>query len=385
VCPQKKKKKSEGGAVNRQNGKESLVAQRRSSSASRASSRASSASGHLDLREGRKELSIEERLDIQLQQIMKSKSKLAIAMERVSADMHIKKRDREIVKMRKDLAEGLHTIHTQRDELIRLGEDTKEKDAKLEELKKRNFKLLQKQRTFDEMKRMVASQETPENAQEMELRVKKEVMAKVERTIVELKHQKQELTKEVKAEKDLNHKANLVISELEREMTDVKETLAAAEDQVRYVMAEDERNVQRLNEMEAKMKHNEMEMGTFEESIRREVEARLDAENQVKGLEVGISKLRSEKNLMEETTKELALQIADLENTKGNAESILFEQSKKHAMAAEKVGSLQREVKALEAALKRKHDDAEDEAMLGEAMPCCHHHPLQPSDRCIAD
>jgi len=87
----RKKKKSSERPIRQQTAPEDITQEkRRSASASRANSRT-----HLELRDKRKELSIEERLDVQLQQIMKSKSKLAIAMERVSADMHIKKRERD--------------------------------------------------------------------------------------------------------------------------------------------------------------------------------------------------------------------------------------------------------------------------------------------------
>ena len=95
---------------------------------------------------GTQELSIEERLDLQLASIMRSKSKLAIAMERVSADMHIKKRDREIVKLRKEIAECTHQIHKQKESIIAQDEAAKDMQLDYKNLQKRNFKLLQKQR-----------------------------------------------------------------------------------------------------------------------------------------------------------------------------------------------------------------------------------------------
>ena len=43
---------------------------------------------------------------------------------------------------------------------------------KLEQLKKRNDRLLQKQRTFDEMKRLVEDKQPAETPEEMAMRVK---------------------------------------------------------------------------------------------------------------------------------------------------------------------------------------------------------------------
>jgi len=156
--PKSSKKKSRGGdsgpgVVSRQrSGDEESVANSRGG---QQRSRSAMSASKTKLPGVHKELTIEERLDIQLQQIMKSKSKLAIAMERVSADMHIKKRDREISKMKRDIAESLSTTHSQREEIVRLETDLHEKEAKMEELKKRNFKLLTKQRHFDDMKSKV--------------------------------------------------------------------------------------------------------------------------------------------------------------------------------------------------------------------------------------
>jgi len=150
------------------------------------------------------DLSVEEQLDIQLQQIMKSKSKLAIAMERVSADMHIKKCERDINKLKKELSEQFHTMHVQRDEIGRLNEEGKERIAKLETVMKRNDRLLLKQRRFDEMKRIVEENAPAETPQEIADRVKKDVMLKVEKTIFELKFQKAELAKDIKSEQAIN-------------------------------------------------------------------------------------------------------------------------------------------------------------------------------------
>jgi len=198
----------------------------------------------------------------------------------------------------------------------------------------------------------------------MELRVKKEIMTKVERTILELKHNKSELQKEIKAEQATNHKANLVISELERELTEMTESSTAAEDQVAYVMAEDKKKFERLQEVESQLKQMTDERAQLEASIKEEVEARLTAQMQASSFEEKIKKLEEEASVSEENMKELALQIADLDNTKNNSDRILFEQSKKHAMAAERVGSLQKEVKALEVALKQRNDDNEEEAAM---------------------
>merc|ERR1712159_472486 len=133
-----------------------------------------------------KELSIEERLDLQLEQIMRSKSKLAIAMERVSADMHIKKRDREIVRLRKEVAEYTHTIHKQKEALTTQEASYNELHQNIKELKKRNLKLLQKQRHYDDMKRQLAMELPEESTEQMAARIKKEVMAKMERTLYDL-------------------------------------------------------------------------------------------------------------------------------------------------------------------------------------------------------
>ena len=361
----KKKSRGEGGGVVTQLRSDTEAERGESAGSRRSQSAMSNKSNQKKRLPGmKKELTIEERLDIQLQQIMKSKSKLAIAMERVSADMHIKKRDREISKFKRDMAAGLATSHAQREEIIRLENEMKEKDSKMEELKKRNFKLLTKQRTFDEMKSKMRTVENPETQADMELRVKKEIMSKVERTILELKHQKSELQKEVKAEQATNHKANLVISELEKEFKEVTESNAAAEDQVRYVMAEDAKNVARLQEVESQLSQMSDERAQLEASIKEMVEAKLTAEATVESHAEKIKTLEEENSVAQENMKELALQIADLDNTKNNSDRILFEQSKKHAMAAEKVNSLQKEVKALETALNQKNQDAEEEASM---------------------
>jgi len=358
----RKKKKSSERPIRQQTAPEDITQEkRRSASASRANSRT-----HLELRDKRKELSIEERLDVQLQQIMKSKSKLAIAMERVSADMHIKKREREIVKLKKDLAEHLHTVHTQRDEIIRLNEESKERNAKLEQIKKRNDRLLHKQRTFDEMKRMVEEKQPAETPEEMAMRVKKDVMSRVERTIQELKYQKSELGKEVKAEQAINHKANLVIAELERELRELKGVCTAAEDQVRYVMAQDEKNVQRLHELEDQLKLMDTEQANLEATIRTEVEQRMAAQEMNTQHESTLLKLRTENANKDDSIKELATQVAELETKVNNSDGLLFDQSKKHAMAAEKVVSLQKEVEALNAALKHKMESEEEAAILAK-------------------
>lgn len=366
-----RKKKSKKESAGRRYQTPDIAEQQRDRTVSRASSTSGRSTSSKRRRPDshksqKKELTVEERLDIQLQQVMKSKSKLAIAMERVSADMHIKKRDREIVKLQKDLAGHLHTIHTQKDELTRMRAEELDMKSKNDDLQKRNFKLLQKQRTFDEMKRQVASNEPTESKSDIIARVKKEVTAKVERTITELKHSKAELAKEVKAEHAINHKANLVISELEREMKEVKEQCAAAEDQVRYVMAEDEKNVRRLKEVESQMTYMSGEHGNMEDRIQAEVTGRLTAEDAARRSEEMIHELEKKNARLDEQAKELANQVADMESRTTDSEAQLFQQSKKHAIAAETVVSLKKEVAVLETALKQKQDSAAEEAMLAK-------------------
>merc|ERR1712232_948644 len=97
-----------------------------------------------------------------------------------------------------------------------------------------------------------------------------------------------------------------------------------------------------------------------------EVTSRLSSEDACKQHERTIQDLKKVNSNLEEQAKELAAQIADMESRTSQSEGMLFEQSKKHALSAEKVVSLKKEVVVLEAALKQKQDAAAEEAMLAK-------------------
>ena len=96
---------------------------------------------------------------------------------------------------------------------------------------------------------------------------------------------------------------------------------------MRYVMAQDEKNVTKLKEVEAGLTAMTAERERLEEVVKAEVEARLVATERCKQQEQEIGELQVEKASAEENMRELALQIADLDNNKANADRILFEQS----------------------------------------------------------
>merc|ERR1719311_344543 len=79
-----------------------------------------------------------------------------------------------------------------------------------------------------------------------------------------------------------------------------------------------------------------------------------------------IHELEKKNARLDEQAKELANQVADMESRTTDSEAQLFQQSKKHAIAAETVVSLKKEVAVLETALKQKQDSAAEEAMLAK-------------------
>jgi len=310
------------------------------------------------------ELSIEERLDLQLQEIMRTKSKLAIAMERVSADMHIKKRDREIVRLRKEVAEYTHSIHKQKEALTTQGEAYTELQATVKTLQKRNLRMLQKQRHYDEMKKQLSAVMPEETTEDLEARIKKEVMAKMERTLYELKNARKDLADELRHEQASTHKANSVIAELEALMADSNEELAAMKQQVHVVMTAEAEHIDRIETLSADLEKATVTRDTLqlENDSESEVRARLcgslrEAEEQVAAL--------SERNeLLQTNWDQLQGSLASAQERADSSEAQMFSQSKRHAVVAGKVCGLQEELEKTQQRLKEREEEQAEEAAL---------------------
>lgn len=310
------------------------------------------------------ELSIEERLDLQLQEIMRTKSKLAIAMERVSADMHIKKRDREIVRLRKEVAEYTHSMHKQKEALTAQGEAYNELQTNVKALQKRNLRMLQKQRHYDEMKKQLVAVMPEETSDDLEARIKKEVMAKMERTLYELKNARKDLADELRHEQASNHKANSVIAELEALMADSNEELTAMKQQVHVVMTAEAEHIDRIETLSSDLEKATVTRDTLqlESDSESEVRARLcgslrEAEEQVVAL--------SERNeLLQTNWDQLQGGLSSAQERADSSEAQMFSQSKRHAVVAGKVCGLQEELERAQQRLKEREEEQAEEAAL---------------------
>lgn len=95
------------------------------------------------------------------------------------------------------------------------------------------------------MKKALEASLPEESQEDITARIKKEVMAKMERTLYEMKHARSELAKELRLEQASNHKANTVIAQLELEVKETKEQIEALRDQIRFAMkSEQEKTAQ---------------------------------------------------------------------------------------------------------------------------------------------
>jgi len=310
------------------------------------------------------ELSIEERLDLQLQEIMRSKSKLAIAMERVSADMHIKKRDREIVRLRKEVAEYTHSIHKQKEALTTQGEAYNELQTNVKALQKRNLRMLQKQRHYDEMKKQLSAVMPEESTEELAARVKKEVMAKMERTLYELKHARNDLAEELRHEQASNHKANAVISELEVMMEETNSELSAAKDQVHVVMTAEAAHIDQIDKLTTDLDKVMAVKDKLQIENDQDAEVRARLCGSLREAEELSTALKERNTELQTNWDQLHGSLASAAERADTAEAQMFEQSKRHAVVAGKVCGLQEEVALLHQKLKEREEEQAEEAAL---------------------